>query len=438
VKDLLDQLKEGLRNAIKKLIYSDIVDEQAIKEFVRDIQRSLLQADVNVKIVLEITSKIEKEALKSDIPVGLSKRDYIVNLLFNEFVKILGIENKVEFPRNKCNIILLVGIQGSGKTTFASKLGKYFLREGYQVGVVCADTFRPGAFEQLKTMCERGKIDLFGRPEEKKATKIALEGKKFFEQNKNIVIIDTAGRHKEEKELIREMKEIDAVLNPQLVLLVIDGTIGQQSFAQAKAFHEATSIGGIVITKLDGAAKGGGAIAAAASTQAKILFISTGEGIDDIEKFVPERFVSRLLGLGDIKAILERVRQAEIEPDEPRARRIMAGKMTIDDLYDQLMQLKKFGSIRKLLDLIPGMPEVDQSINMDELEGRLEKWRFVIQSMTKEERLDPDMLNASRMRRIARGSGVDEKEVKEMIKQYNNMKTVMKRTKGKFLRGFIR
>jgi len=438
VKSLLDQLKEGLRNAIKKLIYSDVVDEQAIKEFVRDIQRSLLQADVNVKIVLEITSKIEKEALKSDIPAGLSKRDYIINLLFNEFVKILGTESKVEFPRNKCNIILLVGIQGSGKTTFASKLGKYFLREGYQVGVVCADTFRPGAFEQLKTMCERGKIDLFGKPEEKNATKIVIEGKKFFEQNKNIIIIDTAGRHKEEKELIREMKEINTMLNPQMALLVIDGTIGQQSFAQAKAFHEATSIGGIVITKLDGAAKGGGAIAAAASTQAKILFISTGEGIDDIEKFVPERFVSRLLGLGDIKAILERVKQTEIETDEPRARRIMAGKMTIDDLYDQLMQLKKFGSVRKLLELIPGMPEVDQSINMDELEGRLEKWRFVIQSMTKEERQDPDILNASRIRRIARGSGVDEKEVKEMIKQYNNMKTVMKKTKGKFLRGFIR
>ena len=435
---MLDQLKEGLRNAIKKLIYSDVVDEQAIKEFVRDIQRSLLQADVNVKIVLEITSKIEKEALKSDIPAGLSKRDYIINLLFNEFVKILGTESKVEFPRNKCNIILLVGIQGSGKTTFASKLGKYFLREGYQVGVVCADTFRPGAFEQLKTMCERGKIDLFGKPEEKNATKIVIEGKKFFEQNKNIIIIDTAGRHKEEKELIREMKEINTMLNPQMALLVIDGTIGQQSFAQAKAFHEATSIGGIVITKLDGAAKGGGAIAAAASTQAKILFISTGEGIDDIEKFVPERFVSRLLGLGDIKAILERVKQTEIETDEPRARRIMAGKMTIDDLYDQLMQLKKFGSVRKLLELIPGMPEVDQSINMDELEGRLEKWRFVIQSMTKEERQDPDILNASRIRRIARGSGVDEKEVKEMIKQYNNMKTVMKKTKGKFLRGFIR
>ena len=435
---MLDQLKEGLRNAIKKLIYSDVVDEQAIKEFVHDIQRSLLQADVNVKIVLEITSKIEKEALKSDIPVGLSKRDYIINLLFNELVKILGTESKVEFPRNKCNIILLVGIQGSGKTTFASKLGKYFLREGYQVGVVCADTFRPGAFEQLKTMCERGKIDLFEKSEEKNATKIAIEGKKFFEQNKNIVIIDTAGRHKEEKELIREMKEIDTVLNPQMVLLVIDGTIGQQSFAQAKAFHEATSIGGIVITKLDGAAKGGGAIAAAASTQAKILFISTGEGIDDIEKFVSERFVSRLLGLGDIKAILERVKQAEIEPDEPRARRIMAGKMTIDDLYDQLMKLKKFGSMRKLLDLIPGMPDVDKSINMDELEGMLEKWRFVIQSMTKEERQDPDILNASRIRRIARGSGVDEKEVKEMIKQYNNMKIVMKRTKGKFLRGFIR
>jgi signal recognition particle subunit SRP54 len=304
--------------------------------------------------------------------------------------------------------------------------------------VVCADTFRPGAFEQLKTLCERGKIDLFGKPEERNAMKIAVEGKKFFEQNKNIVIIDTSGRHKEEKELIREMKEINDVLKPQMVLLVIDGTIGQQSFAQAKAFHEVTSIGGIVLTKLDGAAKGGGAIAAAASTQANILFISTGEGVDDIERFVPERFVSRLLGLGDIKAILERVKQAEIEPDEPRARRIMSGKMTIDDLYDQLMQLKKFGSLRKLLELIPGMPEVDQSINMNELEGRLEKWRFVIQSMTKGERRDPEILNASRMRRIARGSGVDEKEVKEMVKQYNNMKIVMKKNKGKLLRGFMR
>jgi signal recognition particle subunit SRP54 len=438
VKNLLDQLKESLKNAIKKLIYSDVVDEKAIKEFVRDIQRSLLQADVNVRIVLDITSKIEKEALKSDIPTGLSKRDYIINLLYEELAKILGTESKFEFPRNKCNVILLVGIQGSGKTTFAAKLGKYLLREGYQVGVVCADTFRPGAFEQLKTLCERGKIDLFGKPEERNAMKITVEGKKFFEQNKNIVIIDTSGRHKEEKELIREMKEINDVLKPQMVLLVIDGTIGQQSFAQAKAFHEATSIGGIVLTKLDGAAKGGGAIAAAASTQANILFISTGEGVDDIERFVPERFVSRLLGLGDIKAILERVKQAEIEPDEPRARRIMSGKMTIDDLYDQLMQLKKFGSLRKLLELIPGMPEVDQSINMDELEGRLEKWRFVIQSMTKAERRDPEILNASRMRRIARGSGVDEKEVKEMVKQYNNMKIVMKKNKGKLLRGFMR
>jgi len=435
---LLDQLKEGLRNAIKKLIYSDIVDEQAIKEFVHDIQRTLLQSDVNVKIVLEITSKIEKEALKSEIPAGLSKRDYIINLLYNELVKILGTENKVELPKNTCSTLLLVGIQGSGKTTFAAKLGKYFLRESYQVGIVCADTFRPGAYEQLKTLCARGKIDLFGKPEEKSAIMIAIEGKKHFERDKNIVIIDTAGRHKEEKELIKEMKEIDSKINPQMVLLVIDGTIGQQSFAQARAFHEATPIGGIVITKLDGAAKGGGAIAAAASTQSKILFISTGEGLDDIEAFVPERFVSRLLGLGDIKAILERVKQAEIEPDEPRARRIMSGKMTIDDLYEQLIQLKKFGSIRKILELLPGMPEIDRTIDTNELENKLEKWRFIIQSMTKEERQDPDILNASRIRRIARGSGVDEKEVKELIKQYNNMKIVMKKTKGKFLRGFIR
>lgn len=435
---MLDQLTEGLKKAIRKLIYSDVVDEQTIKEFVRDIQRTLLQADVNVKIVLDITSKIQKEALRSEIPAGLSKRDFIVNLLYNELVKILGMENNINLPRDRCNTLLLVGIQGSGKTTLAAKLGKYFSREGYRVGIVCADTYRPGAYEQLRTLCEKVKIDLFGRPEEKDAIKIAIEGKKHFEKDKNVVIIDTAGRHKQETELIQEMKEIALKIIPQMVLLVIDGTIGQQSFVQAKAFHDATPIGGIIITKLDGAAKGGGAIAAAASTQSRILFISTGEGLDDLERFVPERFVSRLLGLGDIKAILERVRQAEIEPDEPRARRIMSGKMTIDDLYEQLIQLKKFGSIRKILDLLPGMPGIEPTIDTDELESRLEKWRFIIQSMTKEERQDPNILNASRIRRIARGSGVEEKDVKEMIKQYNNMKTVMKKTKGKFLRSFIR
>ncbi|MEM3573474.1 MAG: signal recognition particle receptor subunit alpha, partial [Nitrososphaeria archaeon] len=381
---MLDQLREGLRNAIRKLIYSDVIDEKTVKEFLRDIQRTLLQADVNVKIVLDITSKIEKEALKSDIPAGLSKRDYIINLLYNELVKVLGEGEEINFSRNECNTILLVGIQGSGKTTFAAKLGKYFSREGYKVGVICADTFRPGAYEQLKTLCERAKIEFFGKPNETDSIKIALEGKEYFQKRgMNIIIVDTAGRHKEEKELINEMKKISEHLNPKLVLLVIDGTIGQQSYVQAKAFHEATQIGGIVITKLDGAAKGGGAIAAAASTQAKIFFISTGEGLEDIEKFNPQRFVGRLLGLGDVKAILERVRQAEIEADEVKARRIMSGKMTIDDLYDQLLQLKKFGSIRKILELIPGIPEID-TINLDEIEDKIEKWRFIIQSMTKE------------------------------------------------------
>jgi len=435
---LLDQLREGLKNAIKKLIYSDVVDEQAVREFVRDIQRALLQADVNVRIVLEITSKIEKEALKSEIPAGLSKRDYIINLLYEELVKVLGEGGEINLPRNEFNIVLLVGIQGSGKTTFAAKLGRYLSREGYKVGIICADTYRPGAYEQLKMLCEKAKIEFFGRTNERDPIKIALEGKEMFQKKgANVVIIDTAGRHKEEKELINEMKKISEHINPKLVLLVIDGTIGQQSYVQAKAFHEATPIGGIVITKLDGAAKGGGAIAAAASTNAKILFISTGEGLDDIEKFNPQRFVARLLGLGDIKAILERVKQAEIEADEMRARRIMAGKMTIDDLYDQLLQLKKFGSIRKILELLPGAPEVS-TIDLDNIEVKLEKWRFIIQSMTKEERQNPEIINASRIKRIARGAGVDEKEVKEMLKQYNDMKLIMKKTRGRFLRGIIR
>jgi signal recognition particle subunit SRP54 len=257
----------------------------------------------------------------------------------------------------------------------------------------------------------------------------------FKEQNLDVIIIDTAGRHKEETGLLEEMREMHKVATPDLVLLVIDGTIGQQAFNQAKAFHEAAPVGGIILTKLDGTAKGGGALAASAATGAKVLFIGTGERIDDLEQFSPTRFVGRLLGMGDIKALLEMAKGLEIQADEDQVKRVMSGKMTIEDFYTQMDSVKKMG-IKNVIDSLPGLSSMVKEDQLDAMEVRMEKWRFIIQSMTKEEKKDPDLINESRRKRIARGSGQPESEIKTMIKQYNDSKDFMKHNKGRG--GFFR
>ena len=435
---MLEKLKEGLRAAIKKLIGATTVDEAAVKEFVRDLQRTLLQADVNVKMVLDITARIEKRALQESPPPGLPRKDHIVKILYDELSSVLGSEAKLDIPMNRTYIILLLGIQGSGKTTVAAKLARYLQKKGYKVGVVCADTYRPGALTQLSMLCKQINVDVYGEQNAANPAEIARRGIEYF-KDKNVVIIDTAGRHKEEKGLLEEMKEISSKVTPDLTLLVIDGTIGQACYAQSEAFHKAIPVGGIVVTKLDGAAKGGGALAAAAATGAKIFFIGTGERVDDLEPFSPTRFVGRLLGLGDIKTLLERAKELELEADEKKMQRIVSGKMTIDDLYYQMEQMKKMGSIRRILELIPGFSQTQ--IPEEELEGldaKLERWRSIILSMTKEERANPEIMNASRIRRVARGSGTSEKEVKELLARHKQTKDLMKATKGRALRQFLR
>jgi signal recognition particle subunit SRP54 len=224
---------------------------------------------------------------------------------------------------------------------------------------------------------------------------------------------------------------------PDLVLLVIDGTMGQQAYNQAKAFHEATSVGGIIITKLDGTARGGGAIAASAATNAKVMFIGTGERVDDLEQFSPTRFVGRMLGMGDIKALLEMAKGLESQADENQTKRLLSGKITIEDFYAQMEQVGKMG-FRNVIDNLPGLSGMVKEDELDALQGKMEKWRFIIQSMTKEEKKNPDLINDSRRKRIARGSGMLEHDVREMIKQYNNSKTMMKQAKGRQMQGMLR
>ncbi len=428
----LDNLGSSLTNAIKKLFKAGVVDEATVKELVRDIQRALLQSDVNVQLVLQISKNIEERALKEKVPPGVSRREHVIKVVYEELTKFVGdkpVPLKVEPGKKK--IIMLVGIQGSGKTTHAAKLARYFQKRGLKVGLICADTYRPGAYAQLQQLATRTNTPFFGDLKQKDPVKVVREGLKQFGE-KDLIIVDTAGRHKEEKDLIKEMKDLEKNIKPDEVIMVIDGTIGQQALAQAKTFHEATPIGAIIVTKLDGSSRGGGALSAVAATGAPIKFIGTGEKIEDIEPFIPSRFVGRLLGMGDLETLLEKVKDAEIQVPQKKAKEIMSGNFTLTDMYEQFQAVKKMGPFGKVLKMIPGMSSSDVPEEMlNTAEGRLEKWGVIIQSMTPEEKENPKLLNSSRAKRIARGSGTTEKDVKELLKQYIMMRKMLKMFKHK-------
>ena len=464
---MLNDLKNSLQSAIKKIIHSSTVDEELIKELVKNVERALLQSDVDVNLVLQVSKKLKERALEEKIPPGLSKQNHIINILYSELSKLLGantdtdtiptasittsinsiskktkttIENPLPIKPGQTNKILMLGIQGSGKTTITAKLSKFLTKQGHTVKVIGADTHRPGALVQLRTMCEKADIEVYGQKDGTDPIKIIKDGLKHFESSSppNIILIDTAGRHKQEQELLDEMNKISKVISPDISLLVIDGTIGQQCHNQAKAFHEAVPVGGIIITKLDSSANGGGALAAAAETKAKVMYIGTGEKIDDIEHFSSTRFVGRLLGMGDIKAILDFTKQLESENDDKRLRRIQSGKMNMDDFYHQIEGISKTSGLRGVFDSIPGLSGMVKDSQMDQMEDKIVKWRYIIQSMTQKEKEDPSIINQSRTRRIAHGSGRTEHEVKELIKGYKNSKNMMKASKGRGMKDLVR
>jgi signal recognition particle subunit SRP54 len=427
----LEHLGSSLYEALKKIFKASVVDEATVKQLTRDIQRALLQADVNVKLVLDISKRIEERALKEKVPPGISRREHVIKVVYEELTRFLGEKPvPIRMEPGKKKVIMLVGIQGSGKTTAIAKLARYFQKRGLKPGLICTDTYRPGAYAQLQQLANRINVPMYGDLKAKDPVKIALNGLKQY-SDKDIVLIDTAGRHKEEQELIKEMKMLEKHIKPDEVMLVIDGTIGQQAMVQAKAFNEATPIGSILVTKLDGSARGGGALSAVAATGAPIKFIGTGEKIEDIESFIPSRFVGRLLGMGDLETLLEKVREAEVKVPEKKAKAILSGKFTLTDMYEQFEAMKGMGPFRKLLKMLPGMSYDVPEDMLNMAENRLEKWRVMIQSMTPEEKNNPKIFNSSRIKRVSRGSGTSEKEVKELLKQYSMMRRMLKTLRRK-------
>jgi len=424
---VFENFGKSLKDALKKLVGKAIIDKEAIEELIKSIQRALFQADVHVELINALSENIRKRALKEDLPIGISRSKYTIKVVYDEITSFLGRKSfPLKIQSGKTNIILMVGIQGSGKTTTTAKLANY-LKKTSKTGIVCADTYRPGAFDQLKQLAESIGVNIYGEPDNKDAIAIAKNGVKYFESKKyEVIIVDSAGRHKDEKGLIKEMVHITKVINPTEIIMVIDGTIGQQAAVQAHAFSKFTDIGSIIVTKLDGSAKGGGALSAVAATGAPIKFIGTGEKIDDFEKFNPKRFVGRLIGIPDLEGILESVKRAEIEPEKEIKKKFLMGNFTLEDMMSQIKQFKKLGSMKKMLDMMGLSGQMpDEYKNL--ADENIKKWKIIMDSMRKEERENPNIIKRSHITRISRGSGTSYSDVKQLLTQYDMMKKMIKK-----------
>jgi signal recognition particle subunit SRP54 len=423
---MLGNLGKNLTKTMKKLAGMTIIDEEVVKEVIKDIQRAFIQADVNIKLVLKLSKTIEDRSLNEEPPKGTTPKEHVVRIVYEELVKLVGEKPATVEITTKPYKILFVGLQGSGKTTTIAKLAKYLQKKGFNPAIVVTDTWRPAAYEQLKQLTEDMNLSIYGDPKNKDALDLARKGLNEFKKQ-DVIIIDTAGRHKEEKELLDEMKQISGVVNPEEVILVIDGTIGQQAREQALAFSKTTNIGSIIITKLDGSAKGGGALSAVAEIGAPIKFIGTGEKLDDFEAFDPERFISRLLGMGDIKTLLEKAEEiADEDVNVESMDAMLSGKFTLKEMYSQFEMMNKMGPMQQVMNMLPGMGGKLPKNASQVTEEKLAKYKIIMDSMTDYELTHPEVLKQSRVKRISRGSGVRNEDVKELMKYYNMTKKAIK------------
>ena len=424
---VLDALGDALRNTLRKIAGASHISPELIKELVRDIQRALLQSDVNVRLALELSKKIETRALDEKAPAGMTGREHVVRIVHQALVSALGEPRTLNISPQK---IMLVGLYGQGKTTTTGKLAKFFKKKGLNLGLIAADVHRPAAYEQLSQIGEQVQVPVFGSSENKDAGKVVKEGLQEF-NDLDIVIVDTAGRHALDDDLIDEMKTVSDIVQPEEILLVLDATVGQQAGPQAQAFHDAVGVSGVILTKLDGSAKGGGALSAIAVTNAPIVFVGTGEGLDSLEQLDPDRFISRLLGMGDLQTLLERAEEViDAETAEDTAKKMLSGKFTLIDMREQMEALTKMGPLSKVMEMVPGMSGMMKKGQVEETQNRLEKFKVLMNSMTKEELENPKIIKRSRINRIAKGSGSDPQEIRELLKQYNQSRKMMSNLGG--------
>jgi signal recognition particle subunit SRP54 len=419
----LDSFGDSLKSTFRKIAGLGTVDKQAVETIVRELQRSLLQADVDVGLVAELSSRIKRQILESKPPAGLTLKEHFIKILYEEMVAFMGSE-KGEMHL-KPQRILLAGLFGSGKTTSAGKLGRWFKVRGLSVGLVACDTHRPAAQEQLRQIGHKLEIPVYSQG--KSPQDIAKNTLKTAKED--VLIFDSAGRDALDRELAKELEEMGRIIQPQEVLLVLPADIGQAARKQAEEFNKLVGITGILVSKLDGTAKGGGALAASSASGAKVKFIGVGEKSEDLEVYDPQRFVSRLIGYGDLQGLLEKAK--EVGVDEESARKMVEGRFTLNEFMEQISAMQKMGPLTKIAEMIPGVSGMKIPKDMlDVQQEKMKRWRHIMSSMTPAEKEDPELIKHSRIVRIARGSGAKEQDVREILKYYKQVQKFMKMAKG--------
>lgn len=431
---VLQDLGRRINAAVSDLTRSSNLDEKAFDGMIKEICAALLEADVNVKLVGTLRKSIKATVNFKDIPPAVNKKRLIQKAVFDELVKLVDPHAEPFKPRKgKPNVIMFVGLQGSGKTTTCTKLARHYQTRGFKSCLVCADTFRAGAFDQLKQNATKAKIPYFGSLTSTDPAQVAAEGvAKFKKERFEIIIVDTSGRHRQEKDLFDEMSQIQTAIQPDQTIMVLDATIGQQAEAQSKAFKETADYGAIIITKTDGHASGGGAISAVAATHTPIVFIGTGEHMLDLERFSPQPFVSKLLGMGDMAGLVEHVQALKLDQKDTM-KHLAEGVFTVRDLRDQLQNIMKMGPLSKMASMLPGLGQMMGGMDDEEGSAKMKRMIYICDSMTLKE-LDSDgkifVEQPARMTRVARGSGTSVREVEELLSQQRVMAGMAKKMGG--------
>lgn len=431
---IFETLSEKLSNAFKKLKSKGKLTESDVKEAMKEIKMALLEADVNYKIVKDFINTITEKCIGEEILKSLTPAQHVIKIVNNELIELMGSkQSKINIPSKLPCVILMCGLQGSGKTTHCAKLANYFKTKGHRPLLVACDIYRPAAIEQLKILGEKINIPVFEqsvRAPEKISFDAVLHAK---DHGNDIVIIDTAGRLHVDEELMQELQKIKQAVNVSETLLVIDSMTGQDAVNVAKTFNELVSIDGVILTKLDGDTRGGAAISVKAVTQKPIKFVGIGEKIEALEPFYPDRMASRILGMGDVLTLIEKAESQFLDNDSflSAKKNKKIKDFDLDDLLDQMKSIKKMGSLQQIISMIPGIGNKVKDVDIDKGESELKKIEVIISSMTKKERQKPAIINASRKRRISSGSGTTVQDINKLLRQFEQMQKMLKHFGGK-------
>lgn len=435
---VLADLGRKITSAIRSLNSATVINEEALDNMLKEISRALIEADVNVRLVKQLRDNVKGAIDFEEMASGLNKRKMIQSAVFKELVSLVDAGVKCWSPtKGRQNVIMFVGLQGSGKTTTCTKLAYYYQKRGWKTCLVCADTYRAGAYDQLKQNATKARIPFYGSYTEIDPVIIASEGVEKFKAEKfEIIIVDTSGRHMQADALFEEMLQLSNAVIPDNIIFVMDASIGQACEEQARAFKDKVDVGAVIITKLDSHAKGGGALSAVAATKSPIIFIGTGEHTDDFEPFKTKPFISKLLGMGDIEGLVEKVEQLKLENNEELIEKLKHGQFTLRDMYEQFQNIMKMGPINQIMGMIPGFStEFLTKGGEKESAARLKRMMCIMDSMNDKEldSLDGAKIftkNPGRFHRVARGAGVSSKEVQDLITQYTKFAQVVKKMGG--------